>query len=77
MLTYDSLNPFLPIPELKPDITESSAAKVNQVHPSNVPLPSPQLPTKQVPSTTTMKYIPPVTTTRAGHVVKPINKLNL
>ena len=63
------------MPELKPSNARSNAPKVNQVHQNAPPPPLP----KQVPSTSTVKKMPPVTTTRAGrvHVVKPPTKMNL
>ena len=64
----------LPMPESKPSNTRSNAPKVNQVHQNAPPPPSPP---KQVPSTSTVKTMPPVTTTRAGRVVKPPTKMNL
>ena len=72
--------PSLPMPELKPSNARSNATKVNQVHQNAPPppsLPSPPSPPKQVPSTSTVNKMPPVTTTRAGRVVKPPTKMNL
>ena len=69
--------PSLPMPELKPSTTNCNAPKVNQVHQNAPPPPSPPSPPKQVPSTSTVKKTPPVTTTRAGRVVKPPTKMNL
>ena len=69
--------PSLPMPELKPSNTRSNAPKVNQVHQNAPPPPSPPSLPKPVASTSTVKKMPPVTTTRAGHVVKPPTKMNL
>ena len=66
--------PSLPMPELKPSNARSNAPKVNQVHQNAPPPPSPP---KQEPSTSTVNKMPPVTTTRAGRVVKPPTKMNL
>ena len=68
--------PSLPMPELKPSNARSNAPKVNQVHQNAPPL-SPPSPPKQEPSTSTVNKMPPVTTTRAGRVVKPPTKMNL
>ena len=69
--------PSLPMPESKPSNARSNAPKVNQVH-QNAPQPlSPPSPPKQEPSTSTVNKTPPVTTTRAGRVVKPPTKMNL
>ena len=69
--------PSLPMPELKPSNARSNAPKVNQVHQNAPPPPSPQSPPKQEPSASTVNKMPPVTTTRAGRVVKPPTKMNL
>ena len=65
------------MPESKPSNTRSNAPKVNQVHQNAPPPLSPPSPPKQVPSTSTVKKMPPVTTTRAGRVDKPPTKMNL
>ena len=69
--------PSLPMPESKPSNARSNAPKVNQVHQNAPPPLSPPSPTKQEPSTSTVNKTPPVTTTRAGRVVKPPTKMNL
>ena len=69
--------PSLPMPELKPSHTKCNAPKVNQVHQNAPPPPSPPSPPKQVPSASTVKKMPPMTTTRAGCVVKPPTNMNL
>ena len=69
--------PSLPMPESKPSNARSNAPKVNQVHQNAPPPPSPPSPPKQEPSTSTVNKMPPVTTTRAGRVVKPPTKMNL
>ena len=69
--------PSLPMPESKPSNARSNAPKVNQVHQNAPPPLSPPSPPKQVPSTSTVNKMPPVTTTRAGRVVKPPTKMNL
>ena len=65
------------MPELKPSNARSNAPKVNQVHQNAPPPLSPPSPPKQVSSSSTVNKMPPVTTTRAGRVVKPPTKMNL
>ena len=69
--------PSLPMPESKPSNARSNAPKVTQVHQNAPPPLSPPSPPKQEPSASTVNKMPPVTTTRAGHVVKPPTKMNL
>ena len=75
--------PFIPRPSLpSPESKPRNASKVNQVHhnapPPPPPPPPPPSPPKQMPSSNIVKNGgTPVTTTRAGHMVKPPNKLNL
>ena len=63
--------PSLPMPESKPSDARSNVPKVTQVHQNAPP------PPKQEPSASTVNKMPPVTTTRAGRVVKPPTKMNL
>ena len=69
--------PSLPMPKSKPSNARSNVPKVTQVHQNAPPPPSPPSPPKQEPSASTVNKMPPVTTTRAGRVVKPPTKMNL